>query len=158
MYGVLKSKGILLVSMKYMKNEIILTLLIISSVMAILSTWFMAANMKKFITVYRENVEISVAFPFISRQGNAYKQDEYLAIQQSVPVDLFIKVDVAPDKIILSAPIDHEKEWRRAILEILAFDRNLHAIKVCGSTTNACSGAALVAELAGQHQRFFILN
>lgn len=143
---------------KYL-NELTITLLAVTGLAVIISAGMMVSGIKTLASSYAESATIPVKVPLLVRQTEPYSLTEYQDIQKMLIPELTVKTEVRPDKLIISSSgIDTETQWRRTVSDALALDRNLRAIKVCGSSTNACSGVALVAEIVGQRQKISISN
>lgn len=138
-------------------NEIMVALIVVTGMALIASAAMMVSNVKKLTAAYSESASVPVHVPLLSRRAEPYSQDKYKKIQQSLGAEGPIKVEALPDKLVISSPsVGGESQWRRTVSDALALDRNLHSARVCGSVANACSGAALVAELVGVRQIIFI--
>lgn len=144
-----------LLSTKYV-NEVMIALVVVTVLAVIASATMMVSSTKKLTAAYSEAAAVPVKVPLLSMRSEPYSQESYKVIQQGITFEFPVKVDALPDKLVISSPdIGGESQWRRAVSDALALDRNLHSSRVCGSVANACSGAALVAELVGVRQ--FIL-
>jgi hypothetical protein len=144
------------ISTKYI-NEVMIALIVVTGIALISSTILMVSGAKKIVAAYSEFAAVPISVPLLSMQIEHYTAPQYTQIQQLLKLPTTIKVDAAADKLIISsADINSENQWRNAVSEALALDRNLRTKKVCGSVTGACSGAALVAELVGEHKSILI--
>jgi hypothetical protein len=145
-------------SMKYI-NEIMITLIAVTSIAVLASATMMVSGVKSLAVASGEAASVPVSVPLLSRKMVDYSQDEYKALVKKMDAEPAIKVEALPGKLVISAQnLSNESQWRRAVADALALDKNLHAQKVCGTATNACSGSALMAEVVGVHQVFFINN
>lgn len=138
-------------------NEVLIALIIVSGAAVIISAAMMASGIKELTIAYTTSNAVPTKVPLIVRQDVPYTQDQYKAVQQLVRVEGAVKAEAMPDKLVISSNnVGEEAQWRRVVSDALALDRNLHSARVCGSVANACSGAALVAELVGVRQVFSI--
>ena len=143
---------------KYL-NELTIALLIVAALGALISASMLITNAKALARSYAEAEAIPMKLPSLSRQSIPYTQSQYQQVKAVVEVSEHIKLDASSEKLLIHADsIHHEAEWRRAVAAALAFDRNLHARRVCGSVTNTCAGSALVAEIVGQRQQVSVIN
>lgn len=137
-------------------NEIMIVLMVVVGVLCVVSAAMMASAVKKMIAANGE-AAVSMSVPLLSQRVEGYTSDEYEAIVKKLGDGTSVKVEARPDVLVVSAVnIADENQWRRTVSDVLALDRNLHARKVCGSVSNACTGAALMAEMVGQRQIVFI--
>ena len=140
-------------------NEVMIAMIVVTGFAVVTSSIMMMMSLKKLSVAYGEASAVPVDVPLLSKQLQPYSIDEYKAIKQIVDINDDVKIDVKPDMLIISSSdIKNEPQWRHAVSDAMAVDRNLHSKRVCGSATKACSGGALVAELVGVHQIFFVKN
>lgn len=143
---------------KYL-NEFTITLLAVTGIAVLVTAGMVVSGAKALASSYAESAAIPVKIPLIVRKETPYLSADYQAIQKILMVELPVKTEAMPDKLVISSSsINNEAQWRRAVSDALALDRNLRASRVCGSSTNACSGVALVAEIVGQRQNISISN
>lgn len=137
-------------------NEIMIALIVISGLSVIVSAAMMVSAVKKLASASGESA-VSVSIPLLSKRSDVYALNDYKSIQKKIDSTASVLVEAKQDQLVISAQnITDEIQWRRAVSDALALDRNLHARKVCGSVANACTGAALMAEIVGQRQVVFI--
>jgi len=140
-------------------NEFTLTLIAVTGLAVIVSAGMVVSGVKTLASTYAESAAIPAKVPLLTRQTIPYLPEDYKSIQKTLMTEPTIKTEVMPDKLVISTTsINNETQWRRAVADALVLDRNLRASKVCGSSTNACSGVALVAEIVGQRQKLSISN
>lgn len=138
-------------------NEVLVGILLVTGLMVISSAVILTTGLNRVVVAYRANEAIPLAVPLISRQSNSYELSKYKELQNTMAADPLIKVLASADKLTISAVgVANEVSWRRAVSEIMALDRNLRVSKVCGSSTNACGGVSLIAEISGARQSFSI--
>lgn len=138
-------------------NEIMIAMILVTGLALIASSTMLVSSVKKLTASYSASAAVPVNVPLVAQRAEPYTQGQYESIRQRIGVETPLKIEALPDKLVISSPdIGGEVQWRRAVSDALALDRNLHSQRVCGSVANACSGAALVAELVGVRQVIFI--
>ena len=142
-------------------NEITIALVFITGAAVIISSILAVSEIKKLSAARSAVQSASISIPLVSRRTDPYSQNEYKNLLQKINADNTVQVTGQSDKLVISTQsIKNESQWRQSVMEALALDKNLHVKHVCGggNQVSICSGGALVAEIVGVHQVFFVNN
>jgi hypothetical protein len=145
-----------MIKVKYKFQQVHIVMLITLFVGVAFFSILFLSSLKEMLSVKKDNFAVSSTVSFIKEDKQPYRfeqyQDSLNVLNRSVKTRS-IAVDIKNSQIVItSASIEFENEVRQTLINLLALDKNLYVVSMCGKLANSCNGQAIEVIVAGENK------